>query len=313
MATLLRYKTYVEDTILAIVSLLLFISCRGASDREVVSVSIEPQRFLLKQIVGDDYDINVLLPPGSNPESYEPDMGVLRRLQQSGLYFSTGQLPFEQASLPTLRANFPSLRIVDASEVLHLLTDTHTCGHHHHEHNAANDLEHDGDHGEEHSHHEVDPHVWTSIENLYAMSEQMWREMVRLNPSKKSAYTANYNALRLRIKALSHTLDSILDNRRDYAFMIWHPSLSYFAHDHGIRQISVENEGKEVTPSDMRRVIDNAREHHAAILVVEKEINPHAAISANSDLGLPTLEVSLMQGDIFQTLIKIADALRKND
>jgi hypothetical protein len=63
----------------------------------------------------------------------------------------------------------------------------------------------------------------------------------------------------------------------------------------------------------MRHVIDDARSHHAAVMIVEEEFSPHSAISANADLRLPVVEVSLMQGDIFNTLINIAHALRENN
>lgn len=290
----------VKDTILIIVSSLLFISCSKAESdtTATISVSVEPQRFLLQQIVGDEYDINVLLPPGVNPESFEPSISLFKNLQHSQIYFMTGQLPFEQACLNKFHANFPDLRIVDATPQLSLLADTH-CHHEGDEH---------GDH-----HHEADPHVWTSVKNLKGMSEQMWREMVRINPKKRELFTANYGKLCRRLEALQDSLSHILSSDRDYSFVIWHPSLSYMAHDYGLTQIAVESEGKEVSPLAMRHVIDDARSHHAAVMIVEEEFSPHSAISANADLRLPVVEVSLMQGDIFNTLINIAHALRENN
>jgi zinc transport system substrate-binding protein len=264
----------------------------------MISVSVEPQRFLLHQIVGDEYDINVLLPPGVNPESFEPSISLFKKLQHSRIYFMTGQLPFEKACRDKFKSNFADLRIVDATPQLSLLADTH--------------CHHDNDHDAHHSH-EADPHVWTSVKNLRGMAQQMWREMTRLNPDKSDLFTANYRKLCQRIDALQDSLNNILPPDKEYAFMIWHPSLSYLSHDYGLTQIAVESEGKEVSPLEMRHVIDDARSHHAAVMIVEQEFSPHSALSANADLSLPILQVSLMQGDIFNTLITIAHALRENN
>ena len=37
-----------------------------------ITVSIEPLRYVTEQIAGNDFDIRVLVPPGSSPETYEP-------------------------------------------------------------------------------------------------------------------------------------------------------------------------------------------------------------------------------------------------
>ena len=62
---------------LFIVSLSLFVACQSGSkkntetEKGVLTVTIEPQRYFLEQIVGDAFTINTLVPPGTSPETYE--------------------------------------------------------------------------------------------------------------------------------------------------------------------------------------------------------------------------------------------------
>jgi zinc transport system substrate-binding protein len=49
-------------------------------------------------------------------------------------------------------------------------------------------------------------------------------------------------------------------NAKRRSFLIYHPAMGYFARDYGLTQISVEIDGKSPTTSNMRRVVDLARQ-----------------------------------------------------
>ena len=56
--------------------------------------------------------------------------------------------------------------------------------------------------------------------------------------------------------------DSIIRDRlskgKERGFLIFHPSLTYFARRYGLQQIAIEHEGKEPSVSHMCHVIDEA-------------------------------------------------------
>ncbi len=78
---------------------------------QTLTVSIEPQRWLLEQIVGDHFDVRALLGKGANPESYDPTFNDLASLESSRAYLTIGNLAFEDALTEKLRANNPNLQI----------------------------------------------------------------------------------------------------------------------------------------------------------------------------------------------------------
>lgn len=81
---------------------LFFSGCtrNGGADigtRPTVTVSIPPQAFLLQKIAGNSLNINTMLPPGADAESYEPSMQAQRSLEESGEYAMVGTLPLKRA------------------------------------------------------------------------------------------------------------------------------------------------------------------------------------------------------------------------
>lgn len=80
----------------AILSGMLLAACSVAEPpREQLSVSIEPLNFLTRQIAGDDFEINVLVPPAASPETYEPTPAQMKRVANSAAYVEIGLLDFE--------------------------------------------------------------------------------------------------------------------------------------------------------------------------------------------------------------------------
>ena len=56
-------------------------------DKPILTVTIDPQRYFLEQIVGDKFTINTLVPPGTSPETYEPAPSVMVDMNKSKQYF----------------------------------------------------------------------------------------------------------------------------------------------------------------------------------------------------------------------------------
>lgn len=282
----------------------------AASDHKpVVSVSVEPQRFLLEKLAGNHVKINVLLPKGADPESFDPSMNALRDLEQSDLYITIGSFPFEEVLRTRISQSNPDLNIV-MPEGLTVLGGHHCA--HHHESDADHSHSDDCQHHEEH-HGSADPHVWTSVANLRAMAAQMHRRLIEIDPAWRAEYDRRYSAVCVELDSLDAHLTRTLAPLRGQSFLIWHPSLSYFANDYGLTQIAVQADGKEPTPAQLAEMITDAVHGKTPLLIVnETEHNPQLMSALNADLRLPQINISLMQGDLFKTLITLSDALRSS-
>ena len=63
-----------------------------------ITVSIEPLRYVTEQIAGNDFDIRVLVPPGSSPETYEPTPEQMKQVANSLAYIDIGPVSYTHLS-----------------------------------------------------------------------------------------------------------------------------------------------------------------------------------------------------------------------
>ncbi|MDE7409111.1 MAG: zinc ABC transporter substrate-binding protein [Muribaculaceae bacterium] len=285
--------------ILSILSILLMIlsGCGNGhnDDRAAIAVSFEPQAWMLRQIAGDDFDIITLLPAGSDPETYQPSISTMRSLGKAEAFFTLGTDGFEKSLTSTVAANFPDIKVVDCTEGIEKITGTH--GHHDHD-------------GHKHSGEEFDPHMLASIRNSIRIADNITRYMTIIRPEKAEIYRKAGEKLTERLQAMD---DSISDmNLSGKNFAIRHPSLSYFARDYGLTQIALQADGKEVSPLQLSRQLEQMKDSGTTVFIVEKEhISPGDEETARQ-LGLNTIEVALNSACWLEDLMKTANEINRD-
>ncbi len=285
--------------LLSILSLVLAIlsGCRSGhtDDRAAIAVSFEPQAWMLRQIAGDDFDIITLLPPGSDPETYQPSISTMKGLGQAEAFFTLGTDGFEKSITSNFSSNFPDLKIVDCTQGV----DKIVGGHGHHEHDGHN---HDGE--------EFDPHILSSIPNSLVIAENLTNSLISLHPEKEEQYRKAGNALKQRMQTMNDSIEKMGIKGKTLALR--HPSLSYFARDYGLTQIPLQSDGKEASPLQLRKRMEEMKEAGTKIFIIEKEhANPSDKETAQQ-LGLKTVEVSLNSSSWIDDLIKIANEINRD-
>jgi len=92
-------------------------------DKPVISVSIIPQQYFIEQLAGDLVEVNVMIPPGASPASYEPSVSQLAKLDQSEAYFRIGYIGFEQSWMEKISSINPDMKIMDLSEGVEIILE----------------------------------------------------------------------------------------------------------------------------------------------------------------------------------------------
>lgn len=284
---------YKNAIVVAVVLLLgvVAVACGGGIQHErIITVSIQPQRYLLEQIVGDRFQVVSLLTQGSNPEAYEPNMTHLMDLEKSEAYFCIGNIGFELAIVEKAKTENPDLKVYNNSEDVKFLQGSHGAEH------------------KDHSH-EIDPHVWTSVPNAVVIAKNMLDAVVELDPKHSKQYEQNYAKLKARLLKLDEELRAELDSIPCRAFLVWHPSLSYFARDYGLKQISMEYEGKEAPVAHLKREIDEAKQSRARVFFFQNEFDSRQVETVNGQIGARLVTINPMSYEWEKELKHIADAL----
>ena len=288
-----------KRTFLYILAALLAMSCKNNSvqnknedDKPVITVTIEPLRYFTEAIAGDNFNVVSMVPKGSSPETYDPTPQQLVDLAKSKAYFRIGYIGFEVAWLDKLAKNNPEMKIYDTSEGVSLLTGTHEC---HEEPNAL--------HMEN-----IDPHIWSSPKRARIIVKNMYDAFVDIDPDGKEYYTRNYEKLVEEINRIDTLLTHKLAPHKGEMFAIYHPSLSYLAHDYGLRQLSVELNGKGPSAFYMKRAVDIARENNVHIVFIQKEFNIKQALTFAEELKGKVVQIDPLNYEWGEELIHIADA-----
>ena len=204
-------------------------------------VSIPPLRSIVEGIVGDDFKLEVLVPPGASPETFEPTPRQFVELNKAQLIFNVGLIDFETTLLGKVG---DQAKVVNLSRGIDLIAGSCSHGHHGHDHGHA---------------HGVDPHVWTSPKALQTMAANAYEAIRNAYPDSVK-YEAGYNRLRSTLKELDiRTAEKIARSGVKY-FIVYHPALTYYARDYGLRQVAIEADGKEPSAKQLTAVIRQARE-----------------------------------------------------
>ena len=271
---------------------------RKTDGKEVVFVSIEPQRYFLEKIVGDKFTVRSLIPAGSNPETFDPTPSKMMMLGKSKLYFKTGLLDFENTSLKNIQANNTGLEILDTSASIAPIGANHS-----HESNHA--------HGPDcsHGHDGPDPHIWSSPGTARIMAENMYNAIIARDSLNRSYYEANFKELTATFNQTDSIIRDYLATAPSRSFIIYHPALSYFSEEYGLVQHSIESSGKQPTPSELAKLVDLARTENIKVVFMQTEYDQKNAETVAKEIGAKVVPINLMSYDWDAEMVKVAKAL----
>lgn len=264
--------------------LLLCTSCQDKTGQQpTITVSIEPLRYFAEQIGGDRFKVVTLVPGGSSPETYEPTAQQMMNLVNSELYIQVGNLGFERTWTKRLRTAAQHLIIVDSSEGIPPLD----CGD-----NFC-----------------ADPHVWTSPSNALKMAQNIYQAMAMIDSKDSTYFRSNLDALCSKIMKVDMQIDSMMRSAKYRTFLIYHPALTYFAHDYHLRQLALEEEGREPSAATLQRLIAAARADSVRLMLVQKEFNNRNVETVCRATGVKKITINPLSYDWAGEMIKTARAL----
>ena len=261
------------------------------SEKPILTVTLEPLRYFTEAIAGDNYEVVSMVPKGSSPESYDPTPQQLVNLSKSQAYFRIGYIGFEQAWMKKLEANCPDMKVYNTSKGIDLIRDK---GHWH------------GDHFHEGG---VEPHVWNSTQNALIIADNIYQALCELDSTHQEDYQKRLDVLKQTIRQTDANVRTLVENA-DSTFLIYHPALSYFARDYGLKQVSIEEGGKEPSPAQLKTLIETCRNENVHTIFVQQEFDQRNAQLIANELGVNIVSINPLSYDWVKEMIRIAEALK---
>jgi zinc transport system substrate-binding protein len=273
-------------------TLLRVILVPAVSFGQAVFVSIPPQAFVVERLAGQSVKVEVLLPPGASPATYEPTPKQMAALDRSLLYLQIGA-PFEGPVLDKARVLMPELRIVDCRQGMELEP---MAGRH--------------DHGTG----LLDPHVWLDPERMKRVATTSAEALQILLPLEAASIRERLIALHREIDDSDRRVAETLAPYEGRTLLVFHPAYGYFTRRYGLVQRAVEVEGKAPSARRLATVVDELDDQTLRALFVQPQFSRTSAQRVADALDCDLVELDPLAGDYLNNLEamarKIAGALR---
>lgn len=260
----------------------------GSSDRPVVFVSIPPQKFVVEQLAGGRVHVEVMLPPGASPATYEPTPRQMAALNSADLYLQIG-VPFEGPVLGKISTVAPGLEVVDCRQGVELVPmEDH--------------------HADDHGHGPLDPHIWLDPVRMKTVAGTTARALSEKLPAAADI-EKSLTGLLAAIDATDRRVKERLEPFKGRDLLVFHPAYGYFARRYGLVQIAVESEGKAPSSRQLAEIVDSLRDRNTPAIFVQPQFSQTAARRVADALGCQVVMLDPLAEEYLVNLESMAERI----
>lgn len=233
---------------IAVVALGLLGACSNSNDAKVsndkdrkleIVTTFYPMYDFTKNIVGDEANVKLMIPAGSEPHDYEPSAKDMSEAHDADVFVYHNKnmetwVPKAQESWAKGTPN-----VVEGTKDMILLPGGEEEGHDH-------------DHGEEGHHHELDPHTWVSPKMAIKEVLNIKDQLVKFYPQKAEVFETNAEKYLTKLKQLDADYTASLKDAKQKSFVTQHAAFGYLALDYGLTQVPIAGLAPEQEPTSSR-------------------------------------------------------------
>lgn len=277
-----------------------------ASEPIQVTVSILPQKYFVDRIAGDLTKVSVMVPPGSNPASYEPRPSQMKELVRSKIYFAIG-VPFENVWLKKIKRITPMIKIVHTDQSV----EKRKMPAHPHPNEEHYEKESLPVHGASPQSIALDPHIWLSPILVKAQALAIADALIKTDPAHKKIYEDNSRTFQIELDRLDAEIREMFRHiKTGSEFFVFHPSWGYFAYAYGLKQVPIEIEGKNPSAAKMGKFVTYAKEKKVKAIFVQPQFSTKSAETIAREVGARVVIADPLCEDWMKNLIEVAEKIR---
>lgn len=275
-------KKFLVLTLLIFLSLLY--SCNkieNNDDKIKIAVTILPFADLVKNIGGDLVDVIVMIPPGVEPHTFEPTPQQLKELSNTKLYFRVGNvLEFENHWLDKVKSNAKSIEFIDCSKNITIIDNN--------------------------------PHYWTGIDESKIIIENIHSALINKFPEQKQAFDDNKFAYLNKIDSVENIYKHDLFLLKGKILLDYHPAWIYLTNAYGIIEMSIEQEGNEPKPDDLKKIINIAKEKKIKAIFVSPQFDKSNAETIAKEINASLIEINPLPEKFLDNFQDVAKKIIEN-
>lgn len=258
-----------------------------------VAASILPLADFCRQIGGERVEVQVLIPPGASPHTFEPSPGKLTALAQARVlvYVGVGLEPWLDKFLYAQASKKPI--VVEATQGLDLITEVPQ-----HRQETPVHAQHRHAPGHGHAPGTANPHVWLDPILAQDICRRIAAAYRQADPAQQDAYEQNLSVYLAKLADLDQTIAATTATFQRREFVSFHPSFTYFARRYQLHEVGVIEvaPGREPTPRALQNILQAIRRYNIKVIFSEPQFSPRLVEVLAREAGVRVLSLDPIGG-----------------
>ena len=254
----------------------------GGKKLQVVT-TLYPVYDFARVVAGDKASVELLLPPGMEPHSFEPKPEDIFRVSKADLFIFT-DIYMEPWAADLLKGvENRRVLVVDAGKGARFLPVAEKDGH--------------DEHGEEKGHHHgegMDPHIWLDLDNARQMVGNIAEGLATKDPANRGYYLDRAAAYKEKLAALDRRFrDELADCATRMFLHGGHYAFGYLAARYGLHYKSAYavSANSEPTPRKIAELVNLMKSNKLQFIFYEELLAPAMAETIARESGARLLKL----------------------
>ena len=212
----------------------------------VVAGTIYPLYDIARNVAGDEGAVTVIVPPGASPHLFEFSPKQLKELQEVRAVFAIGHGLDNWATRVTNVVKSARVVTVDQGVELRTFEDGTT-----------------------------DPHYWLNFGNAQKITENIAKELIKIDPAHAEVYQRNSNSYKEKLSEKERELKEILAPVQGMPILTFHDAWFYFSEDFGLKIVGTFEPAaaEEPTPRYLAKLQRKIKSEHVRIIFIEPQLS----------------------------------------
>lgn len=237
---------------------------------------------LVKQIGGERVQVRMLVPPGTEPHSFEPTPGTIIAVSASDLFVYVS--PRVEPWVPDILRGISDVNALEAGP----------------------------------SHKDQDPHIWMTPYGALEMAQRIEKALIKTDPAGKAYYKERYKQFEAEIKALHESFGRDLAECQSRAVVhVGHLAFGNLANAYGLefRALSGTSHQGEHSVQKLAELVRFIRKNKVQAVFTEEMIASDLADTVARETNvrvLPLYTVEEVSKTDFDSGVSYGDYMRRN-
>lgn len=285
----MKIKKIAALILVTLITAACFTSCQTkkeeTSGKIKISVTVAPEKEFLENVCGQYAEVNVIVPAGADPESFDPSIDDVKAFSDSDIYFTIGMPQEENSILPMVGKDTLVVHLEEA--VSEKIPDLYIGS-------------------------ERDPHIWLSADRAIIMTEKIRDTLISFDKEHSDIYVENAENYIKRLKDAKSYAEDVLSSLSDREFIVFHPAFGYFADEHNLTMHALEDEGKEASAKELAALIDYARENGIKTIFYQEESGGAQAKTFAKEINGEAVMLSPLSENYIENYCLTADKIKES-